>query len=475
MGIRSPPRGNGLARQAFQQAHSKLRCAMVYGMYLRNTAWRAGVAASLAMLTGSQALAQYIDDTPPPLPAAPVAGESAGDALGRNVRILAQNPRDYLALVGAGRAALATGDPEAAIGFFGRAADVSPRASAPRAGNGAALVAMGEASRALAEFAQAQRLGASVASFAADRGLARDLLGQQALAQADYRLALGGTDAAEARRRLALSLAISGNRAAAMTALGPLLQHSDVPTNRVRAFVLALGGDSAGASRALDKSVPGMSRSLEPFFRRLPGLTAAQKAAAVNLGIFPGTGQSGTALAGATPVPTGPAYLPQPSPPGSESSSYRLSTVTETPDRLAGIDALLSGQGVAPKGAPRSVTPAPPAAPQPHYEVATNVLPRPAATVPSASPKRIWVQLASGTDEAALASQFARIAAREPEMFRTIRPFVSEVDGRTKLLVGPFKNGEDSEIFIQNLEDSRIDGFSWTSPQGQVVRKLGSP
>ena len=55
-----------------------------------------------------------------------------------------------------------------------------------------------------------------------DRGLAYDLLGRQAEAQADYRAALGGPDGDEARRRLALSLAISGNRAGALQTLAPL-------------------------------------------------------------------------------------------------------------------------------------------------------------------------------------------------------------------------------------------------------------
>ena len=183
------------------------------------------------------------------------------------------------------------------------------------AGLAAALVAMGDAARALEQFDQAQKLGASPLSLAADRGLARDLLGQQAQAQADYRSALTGPDAAEARRRLALSLAISGDRIGAQTALAPLLQHSDVATNRVRAFILAIGGDAAGAGRALDRTMPGMSVSLDPFFRRLPGLTPAQKAAAVHFGIFPGSG-TGTALAsgGALPNPAPPG---QGTPPGS--------------------------------------------------------------------------------------------------------------------------------------------------------------
>ncbi len=420
-------------------------------MLHHHLAWRTSLAAAALLLAGP-GHAQYIDGAAPPLPVAPLGAEGPADALARNVRILAQSPRDYKALVGAGRAALATGDAEAAVGFFGRAADVWPTAPAPKAGMGAALAAMGEAAQALPEFDKAQRAGAAVESFAADRGLARDLLGQQALAQADYRLGLNGPDAAEARRRLALSLAISGDRAGAQTALAPLLMRPDTATSRTRAFVLALGGDPDGADRALDAAMPGLSSRLEPFFRRLSTLSPAQKAAAVHLGIFPGDG-SATQVAGVTPPPAAP--------------SYRLEIQPVTGDRLAGIDALLRQPSQAPSA---SRPPAPPpatvavAAPPP-----TQPTPRPFAI------RRVWVQLASGTDEAALGAQFSRIVARKPELFTGIRPFVSQVDGKTKLLIGPFHNSDDSATFIEDLADARIDGFTWTSPEGQPVRKLDTP
>ena len=420
-------------------------------MLHHHLAWRTSLAAAALLLAGP-GHAQYIDGAAPPLPVAPLGAEGPADALARNVRILAQSPRDYKALVGAGLAALATGDAEAAVGFFGRAADVWPTAPAPKAGMGAALAAMGEAAQALPEFDKAQRAGAAVESFAADRGLARDLLGQQALAQADYRLGLNGPDAAEARRRLALSLAISGDRAGAQTALAPLLMRPDTATSRTRAFVLALGGDPDGADRALDAAMPGLSSRLDPFFRRLSTLSPAQKAAAVHLGIFPGDG-SATQVAGVTPPPAAP--------------SYRLETQPVTGDRLAGIDALLRQPSHAPSA---SRPPAPPpaivavAAPPP-----TQPTPRPFAI------KRVWVQLASGTDEAALGAQFSRIVARKPELFTGIRPFVSQVDGKTKLLIGPFHNSDDSATFIEDLADARIDGFTWTSPEGQLVRKLDTP
>ena len=412
--------------------------------------------------------AQYIDGAPPPLLQAPYGGEAPGDALARNVRILAQTPRDYRALVGAGRAALGTGDAEAAIGFFGRASEISPNAAAPHAGLGAALAEIGEASRALNEFTRAEKLGALPASFAADRGLARDLLGQQALAQADYRLALAGADSAEVRRRLALSLAISGDSVGANIALAPLLRNSDVPTDRVRAFVLALGGNADAADRALDQSVPGMARSLDPFFRRLSGLSPAQKAAAVHLGIFPGSGSSATLVANVfparpmTPLPNraGPNWTPPASRFPALPVKREHSSIT---DRLAGIDELLRRPSQA------AVTALPPPPPPPIAP------PPPASTAVLPSPKRDWVQLASGTSETALGQQFTRIVERKPDLFDGIRPFVSLFGDRTKLLIGPFKNSEQSEIFLESLADARIEGFTWTSPEGQLVRKLATP
>ena len=145
--------------------------------------------------------------------------ESPAAALARYVRTLASNPRDFGSLIGAGKAALELGDNQAAAGFFARADEVNPRSPLPQAGMGAVSVANGEPQAALPYFTRAQQLGASAAIFGSDRGLAYDLLGHQAKAQADYRAALGGPDSDEARRRLALSLAISGDKAGALQAL----------------------------------------------------------------------------------------------------------------------------------------------------------------------------------------------------------------------------------------------------------------
>ena len=234
--------------------------------------------------------AQYIGTAaPPPIPSAPPPGtiESPSATLGRSVRILAANPKDFPALIAAGRAELELGDLEAAVGFFGRADELRPRDPAPKVGMGATTIQTGDARGALQWFDQAQRLGAAPALLGADRGLAHHLLGELDAAQADYRAALGGPNAAEARRRLALSQAMSGKMDDGLRTLSPLLLKRDPAAQRVRAFVLALGGQQALATQAINQAMPGSGGRVSPFFALLPKLSTTQKAAAVHLGVFP--------------------------------------------------------------------------------------------------------------------------------------------------------------------------------------------
>lgn len=216
-----------------------------------------------------------------------VAPESPGTALSRHIRILASNPRDFNSLIGAGKAALELGDVQTAAGFFGRAEEVNPNAPAAKAGLGAAMAHMGDADGAIYYFDQATRLGASALTVALDRGLARDLNGDLAAAQSDYRLAISSLNSDEARRRLALSLAIGRDRNGAMASIQPLLNRRDPAAQRTRAFILALVGDSRGAAQAIEAVMPGGSARFAPFISYLPQLSVQEKAAAVHLGMFP--------------------------------------------------------------------------------------------------------------------------------------------------------------------------------------------
>ena len=367
--------------------------------------------------------------------------ESASTALARYVRNLASDPKDFDSLIGAGRAALELGDAQAAAGFFARAYEVNAQSPLPQIGMGSVSVANDDPATALTYFSRAQQLGASPVLFACARGLAYDIMGQQAQAQADYRLAQGGADRDEATRRLALSLAISGNRAGALSTLSPLMARRDPAAARTRAFVLALTGDSNGAIGAINAAMPGSSGGLSPFLQRLPTLAAGQKAAAVNLGVLPDAG--GPAYAAATPPQS---------------------------DRLAGIDSML-----------RSQTQAQQAVVQQTYQMDAPVVrvatykpaPRPLVQAVAQTPRRLWLQLASGADANALPRQFARMKRTNDELFDGIPGFVAESEGKARLLIGPFKDAGDADTFAQDLAAAHITAFQWRNSEtdriGQVV------
>jgi Flp pilus assembly protein TadD len=222
--------------------------------------------------------------------------ETAGDALSRNLKSLAASPRSVDALTGAGRAALDVGDAQAALGFLARAEDESPRDGRIKMWIGAALVQLEQPHAAIKFFKDAVELGVAEGELAGDRGLAYDILGDQRRAQRDYRLALQRARTPEVVRRLALSLAISGEREQALRTLDEQLQTRSPAAERTRALVLALTGDAADAERAVEASMPGpQGAALMPFLARLPSLSAADRALAVHLGHFPQDGHAAPA------------------------------------------------------------------------------------------------------------------------------------------------------------------------------------
>lgn len=206
------------------------------------------------------------------------------DRLSEQMRILGRSPNDVSALVEAGRLSGKLGDTDAAMQFLARAEKASPNDPRIRAARGVALVAMERPGEALAMFASAERAGVSMTPYLADRGLAYDLLGRGSLAQADYQQVLRMGEDDEVIRRLALSLGIDGNVPESTSVLNPLLQKGDRAAWRVRAFVLAMSGDAAGADKITASMLPGFSASLSPFFRRLPQLAGADRAFAVHYG-----------------------------------------------------------------------------------------------------------------------------------------------------------------------------------------------
>jgi Flp pilus assembly protein TadD len=230
---------------------------------------------------------------PPPSSSYPPTVQPIGpaDRLAANLLVLAQNPRDVIALTEAGKSALAIGDGNAALSFFAKAEELSPGDSRIKAGIGTALLLLEEPNEAMKLYAEAASLGLPDREFAKDRGLAYDLLGDSHRAQQDYALALKYRPDDEITRRLALSYGLSGERDRGLKLLDPLLKKQDQAAWRARAFILAMNGNLRDAERIVDQVMPvGMGNTMTPFLRRLAGLTPAQRARAVNFGTMPETG-----------------------------------------------------------------------------------------------------------------------------------------------------------------------------------------
>ena len=198
--------------------------------------------------------------------------------------------------------------------------------------------------------------------------------------------------------------------------------------------------------------MPGSSASVAPFLQRLAALQPGQKAAAVNLGIFPDA--NAPVLASNSPAPI---Y-----------TSYSAPVPTGVPgDRLASIDALLKAPP--PATAPQPVQAAPRQVTQVAYSLPVT---RQQTVRTSRAPvaRRVWLQLASGSNPAEFADQFRRIKSRGEDMFDGIQGYVAKAPDRSRLVIGPFRNSTDAQTFADDLQDLHITAFSWTnSPSDTIV------
>ncbi|TYC86462.1 SPOR domain-containing protein [Novosphingobium sp. BW1] len=199
----------------------------------------------------------------------------------------------------AGNAARELGDFDAAKGFFQRAQEVAPRDGRIAEGLARTTLRAGDPVGALAYFDNARKAGRPVAALASDQALAYDMVGDTVAAQALYRRVLSGgalTSDEEnlVRRRLAVSQAIGGDLDGAEDTLMPLLRAQDKPGWRTRAFTLAIAGETKEAVKLAERILPPpLAEDVAPYLRYMPRLTAAQQAAAANLGRFPRASEIG--------------------------------------------------------------------------------------------------------------------------------------------------------------------------------------
>lgn len=263
------------------------------------TVWPAKLcSATLLLVSASWPVAALAQQGTVPQVAVPVVQatpqKAAGLRLNDALNQLARNPQDVAALGDAGQASLELGDGQAAIGFYRRALTIQPDNARLKAGLAGAYVLSEDPISAIELFDEAEKAGPIDPARLADRALAFDLVGDSLTAQSYYRQSLAANPSDETLRRLGLSQAIRGDRKGMELTLSPLLQKQDKAAWRVRAFGLAIMGQADEAEAIARQTMPtDMADAITAYLRYMPRLTAAQQAAAGNLGRFPRASEIG--------------------------------------------------------------------------------------------------------------------------------------------------------------------------------------
>lgn len=477
-------------------------------------------AALLGGLPVNAAAAQDVVAQPvvQPLPPAEV------QRLNRALVALAKAPRDRDTLIEAGQASLGVDDLEAAIGFFGRAAEVDPGHPEVAQGLGSVYLRAGRAGEALLQFERALAGGADERAVLTDQALTLDLVGEHPAAQAAYTRALQLDPANdEARRRLAVSFAITGNRARFEETLRPLLDKRDTAAQRARAFGLAILGDGDRATAIVEQVMPrDLATRLVPYLGYMPRLTKPQQAAAANLGIFPRAADIGRddprlarfaaeERAESRLAPAGPPLDARPAPTtvaAPAPAPARVATVT--PVTVTTVAAPAAAVTSAPTSAPAPAfvpapnpAPAPPApmrvadafadlvaAPLPDARVSGDAVditritvkrelppPPPEKAKPKEPPKpvhpsRIWVQVATGKNVKALGFDWRRIAKEGGAPLAKLKPHTTRWGEANRLLAGPVDTREKAQALVRELKGKGVDSFLYVSPEGEEIQPV---
>ena len=89
-----------------------------------------------------------------------------------------------------------------------------------------------------------------------------------------------------------------------------------------------------------------------------------------------------------------------------------------------------------------------------------------------ANPARLWVQVATGANAKALATDFGKFAKKSPAVFKGKSGATTEWGKTRRLLVGPFKDKKAAQDWLGDYKKAGGDGFLFNSEAGQDVDPL---
>lgn len=381
----------------------------------------------LVVLPGA-ALAQTSGNGAVPTISAPVVQSvpgATGMQLNEVLHRLSRNPADVPTLIEAGRMSMQIGDSAAAVGFYQRAAKLAPNNPNVKAGLAGAYALNDDPIAAINLFNEAEQAGPIDPALLGPRGLAYDLVGDNQTAQKYYKLALAAGSDDETVRRLALSQAIGGDRRAMELTLTPLLQKQDKGAWRTRAFALAILGQGAEAESIVRSTMPAqLAEPMTAYLRYMPRLTAAQQAAAANLGQFPRAADIGredprfaafqrpraTLAAAAAPVAAPASAKDQPK----DRSRDRKRTRTTEPASAAVTRVAAAAPAPVAPIATRETTATPPVTTAPAIASAPAPAPAPAPRTAELPPVQVAASLPAPTSASSPAKPPVSVPAAAP-------------------------------------------------------------
>ena len=110
---------------------------------------------------------------------------------------------------------------------------------------------------------------------------------------------------------------------------------------------------------------------------------------------------------------------------------------------------------------PREKPPEPPPPPPPPEP------PKPAY------PSRVWVQVATGKDTAALAFDWRRFSRSATDLLKNRKPYTAKWGETNRMVTGPFDSRKAALEMVDKLKAEGIDSFMFVSDEGQEVKPLG--
>ncbi len=185
----------------------------------------------------------------------------------------------------------------------------------------------------------------------------------------------------------------------------------------------------------------------------------------------------------------GPAPLPAPasgSPLPREQVPQKVQPLGEQPRPVAGLGGILAGLEVEPESA---AGPLPTAA---EIKAARIAAQRKSAAEAKAAaeekaardakeaerlaaakhPARIWVQVATGANDAGLPGTWKKLKEKSPTVFKGQNASSVPFKATNRLLIGPFKSQSEARAMVNAMNKAGLQGSTFASDPGQVVTKV---